>query len=105
MTKLQDSSHYNCKIYYDDGDVVKIFSTALNVNALDYFEGWHCEAGLSRIYIAADATVYSGECENDCLGSLKDNSFQIFDRPTTCKQVRCNTSPDELMITKYKPSS
>ena len=102
MTKLKNEVNYNCTVYYDDGDQSTIFSTALNSNNLDAFKGWSCEAGFSRIYIHADGTVWSSECNNDYLGSLNDNSFALLTNPTICCLDNCVTSADELMLKKSK---
>jgi hypothetical protein len=102
MTKLKEDSNHNCIVYYDDGDQTKIFATALNYNNLDHFKGWKCDAGFSRIYIHSDGNVWGGECNNDHLGSLKDNTFELLKGPTTCKKQKCLTSPDELMLKKYR---
>ena len=102
MTKLKEDLYYNCTAYYDDGDQVNIFASVLNSNNLDNFKGWQCDAGYSRIYIHSDGTVWGGECENDYLGSLQDHSFQLLPLPTLCKKETCITSPDELMLKKFK---
>lgn len=102
MTKLKDDGNYNCTVFYDNGDHSNIFSTALNTNRLDNFNGWQCEAGFSRIYVHSDGTVWSSECNNDYLGSLKDESFGLLKGAAVCKQARCVTSADELMLRKFK---
>lgn len=102
MTKLKNDENYNCTVFYDDGETSKIFSTALNTNNLDNFKNWQCEAGFSRIYVHSDGTVWSSECNNDYLGSLKDGSFELLKGATVCKQTRCVTSADELMLRKFK---
>ena len=102
MIKLKNDENYNCTVFYDDGETSKIFSTALNANNLDNFKNWQCEAGFSRIYIHADGSVWSSECNNDYLGSLVDQSFALLTNPTTCQLNNCVTSADELMLKKYR---
>jgi hypothetical protein len=102
MTKLPRDARHNCTVFYDDGDSVEVFAAILNSENLDNFEGWHCDAGHSRIYIHSDGSVWGGECENDYLGSLNDHTFDILQKPTVCKRARCITSADELMLRKFK---
>jgi hypothetical protein len=102
MTKLVNDKNYNCTVFYDNGEQSNVFSTALNTNQLDDFNGWQCEAGFSRIYVHSDGTVWSSECNNDYLGSLNDGSFDLLKHSTVCTQTRCVTSADELMLRKFK---
>jgi hypothetical protein len=100
MSKLTPDQHYNAEVHYDDGDIVKIYATKLSNQRLSNFFGWECEAGLSRIFILPDSSVYGGECENDFLGKLNNNTFKLSNQPTICKKPRCIGNPDDLVTKK-----
>lgn len=97
--------HYNnITVYYDDGTSVKTYATRLRFLGVDKFEGWACHSGVHRICVTPDSTVYSGECYNDVMGKLDDDSFKLFDRPMPCKFKTCTNNPDNLMINKQAPN-
>jgi hypothetical protein len=100
MNSLTPDHNYNTEVHYNDGTTVKIYATQLSNKGLSDFFGWECEAGVTRICILPDSAVYSGECENDFLGRLSDNTFKLLDNPTTCKKTRCIGNPDDLMTKK-----
>lgn len=104
MTKVTPDQNYNTIVYYDDGDAVQIHGQKLDNLGLNNFQDWQCDAGFNRIIIMPDTSVYSAECENDAMGKLSDNSFQLFTHPTTCKRVRCTGNPDDIMVQKNAPN-
>jgi len=96
-----DDKYYNIEITSDNNLPQLTFASKLNYLNLHQFEGWKCHAGLDRIFITPDSSVYSGECENEFMGKLDDNSFKLFDKPHTCKQKTCTNNPDDLQVIKY----
>jgi MoaA/NifB/PqqE/SkfB family radical SAM enzyme len=78
-----------------------MYAAKLNYLGLANFQGWKCHAGSVRICIFPDGSVYGAECENDHLGNLDDDSFNILNSPTICKQKECNNNPDDAMTKKY----
>jgi len=105
MTHLTPDENCNATVYYDDGSTVNIFATKIRLMDLDYFENWKCKAGVERIVILPDSSVFGGECENDYLGNLTNGSFNLIDNFTTCKQNRCGNNPDDIMMEKYLPNA
>ena len=103
MTQLTPDTNYNAEVHYDDGSVIKIYSPQLRYRGLSNFHGWECEAGMERIFILPDGSVYGGECENDFLGKLDDNTFELRTSPTICKKHLCIGNPDDLMTKKTAP--
>lgn len=71
----------------------------LHNNNYDNWKDWNCFAGNDRIFIAADGTVYSGECCNDVLGNI-DTEWHLLSQPTVCRRTRCTGCTDDLIITK-----
>ena len=100
---LPDETYNNVTVYHKDGSSVPTYATRLKFLGLDNFQGWKCHAGVHRINIAADSTVYVGECENEVLGRLDDNSFRLLDNPGLCKRKTCTNNPDDIMINKSAP--
>lgn len=102
MTRLQSNNNYNSVVSYGDGTQVKIYASQLVTTQSNNFLDWHCDAGHSRIFILPDTSVFGGECENDYLGKLSDNSFEILSQKTICKKSACYNNPDDLMVEKIK---
>ena len=96
-----DDKYYNLEVTSSDGSKQLTFGSKLRYLDLHHFRGWKCHAGLDRIFIAPDSSVYSGECENDFLGRLDDNSFKLFDEPQLCKRETCTNNPSDIQIIKY----
>lgn len=90
-------------VTYDDGIQVWIHGNKLNNLGLDDFQGWQCDAGFNRICVQPDTRVFSSECENDYLGRLDDNSFQLYSQPSVCKRPKCVGNADDLMTRKTHP--
>jgi len=78
-----------------------MFANSLHNNDLDHWKGWICYAGAHRLYVDKNLDVYSGECQNDYLGSLS-NDFGILDH-TVCTQERCTGCTDDLAVRKHAP--
>jgi len=99
---VPEDYYYNVNVDYKDGSTIKTYATRLNFLGLNNFKNWDCYAGLRRISIASDTTVYSAECYNQILGKLSDNSFRLLDAPSKCLQDKCTGNPDDIMINKSK---
>lgn len=100
---LPKETYNNVTVYHDDGTSVQTYATRLKFLGLEKFKGWKCFAGVHRINIGPDSTVYVGECYNQVLGKLDDNSFRLLDEPGICKFDTCTNNPDDIMINKYAP--
>lgn len=100
LVNLEDE-YYNIEVTSADGARQLTFGTKLRYLDLHHFRGWKCHAGLDRIFITPDSSVYSGECENDFMGKLDDNSFKLFDRPQLCKRETCTNNPSDIQTIKY----
>lgn len=100
LTDIPEDEFYNITVDYSDGSSIKTYATRLNFLGLNKFQGWKCHAGLYRINIGSSGTVYDGECYNEILGSLEDNTFQLRNTPGICLQKNCTGNPDDIMIPK-----
>lgn len=86
-------------MYLDDGKEYFMEANWLHNQNVDHWQGWQCNAGLDRLYIAANGDVYSGECKNDYLGNI-DEQWHLLDSATNCRLPRCTGCTDDLMVTK-----
>lgn len=100
LITLEDK-YYNVDLQYQDGSSQRTFASKLRFMDMHHFQGWKCHAGVDRIFVLPDSAVYSGECENDFLGRLDNNSFQLLDQPQLCKRKNCTNNPDDLQTIKY----
>lgn len=98
MTSILDND-YNCEITCEDGSKFLLNANRLHNQQLDHWEGWHCEAGSTRLWIEHNGAVYSGECKNDYLGNIFSD-WNILMQPTVCKKNRCSGCTDDLLISK-----
>jgi len=102
LTIFENDWNYNCKITTESGKEYLIYANKLHNDRYDYWQGWHCEVGASRLYITPDFDVYGGTCKNDMLGNALTD-FTLLEY-TVCKQERCNGCNDDLIVTKYDPT-
>lgn len=93
--------NYNSKVTFEDNTTALIYASRLHNENLNYWLGWHCDAGVNYIYIY-DNEVYSGECRNDKLGTL-DQDWELIDNYTICKLDRCSGCTTNLLQKKQKP--
>lgn len=103
MKSLQNDKNYNCKVTTADGEELLIFSDNLQINDLDQFKEWSCEAGSTQIMIDFDLRVYGGECMNDFLGSAIDG-FSLLSSRTICTKDRCSGCTEDLARDKQAPA-
>lgn len=97
MSRLENHNNYNCRAVTDTGEEYFLYANWLHNNHLDTWKGWQCDAGASRIYIDKDLNVFSGECENDSLGTVFD--FELLNS-TVCNKDRCSGCTDDLLVAK-----
>lgn len=102
MSKIQADKNYNSSVYYSDGEVVKIYASKLKNTMLHAFKGWTCEAGYSTLYVHANGDVWSGECENEFLGNLNNETFKLLEKPGTCNKNFCSGNGAEISTKKFK---
>lgn len=100
LTLISDHWDHNCEITLDDGTSKKVFADWLHNNNLDYWKGWNCDAGVTRISITENLDVFSARCNNDYLGNL-NTEWNLLEN-SICKQDRCTLCTDDLMLKKYK---
>lgn len=92
--------NYNCEITLNNGETYRVYANWLHNENLDYWEGWDCSVGVSRILVSKDGSVYDGECRNSYLGNL--NTEWNLKESNTCTKPRCNGCTDDLMSKKHK---
>ena len=97
--KFENHQFYNCTVDLDNGEQYNISANWLHNNNLDYWKGWECEAGQSRLLINFDQGIYGGECLNDYLGNL-ETGWEYENKPTVCKRDRCFSCTDDLLVGK-----
>jgi hypothetical protein len=97
---LTEDIHCNAIVELQDGSEIKISANQLYDNNLHHWKGWHCNAGVTSIYIDVDFSVYSGTCKNDELGNLFDENFSFLNDYTICKKERCTACASDLYAGK-----
>jgi len=84
-------------IYYQSND--KIEKTEVHVNEIsgtdkNSFTGWKCWAGIFHIHIAADGTIYRGNCKvGGSLGNV-NTKFTLPTQPIICDAKKCICAPE-----------
>lgn len=97
--QLPEHKFYNCTITLEDNSVHNVDANWIhNVNH-DNWQGWSCYAGVDRICITPDGSVYGGECQHDYLGNI-NTGWDLLVNPTICKYQRCTGCTDDLIVTK-----
>ena len=95
---LEESRHYNCIAEDEQGRLYKIHADQLRNKQMNHFLGWKCDAGVSRLFIDVDQTVWSGACRNTRLGDA--TGWQLLDSPDTCRRSKCSGCTDDLIVKK-----
>jgi len=98
--QFENHPNYNCEVTTDSGDTYRVYANWLHNNKLDKWRGWHCQAGVTRLYINKDLEVFGGECRNDQLGNVL-TGFELLDE-TICQQETCNGCTDDLIVHKHE---
>jgi MoaA/NifB/PqqE/SkfB family radical SAM enzyme len=104
LSNFENHNNYNCTIVTDKNNQYNVYGNWIHNNQLDDWQGWQCDAGMTRLSIDKNGNVYSGECHNDYLGNVFDGTFEINKQPTICKRSRCTGCTDDLIVRKQKPS-
>jgi len=99
---LEPEKNFNLIATDENGVDIHVYGSQLFNKNLNNFKDWQCAAGSTRIFILPDTSVYGGEYENDFLGKLEDNSFELLTTHTVCKKDFCYNNPDDLMIEKFQ---
>lgn len=102
MFELKKDQNWNAIVFFEDGDTIEVYANQLHNKKMDLWNGWKCDAGNTRIMIDDNNNVWSGECENDSLGNIDDNTFELLSEQTICKRNRCTGCTDDLLIKKCK---
>jgi len=93
-TKITKDINCNAILELANGETIEIFADNLVQKNLNHFKGWQCNAGVERIYIESDFTVYSGQCKNNILGNLFDENFSLIEDYVLCEQNSCDCAGD-----------
>jgi hypothetical protein len=93
---------YNCRVTLADGNEYQMYASWLANNDQHHWQGWHCEAGVTRIHIDKNLQVWSGECNNDRLGDIF-TGWDLFDGHSVCHRETCTGCTDDLLAAKWKP--
>lgn len=97
----REEKYYSAQIHYDDNTTEFTFPSEIRYFERHQFKGWRCHAGLDRIFVLPDTSVYNGECQNAYMGRLSDNTFELYSEPGVCKLNYCTNNPDDMQVTKY----
>lgn len=103
LPKFEHQNNYNCSITTDARRTYNVYANWIHNNRLDQWKGWNCSVGTTRLYIDKNLEVYSGECQNDHLGSALSENFEILNG-AVCKQETCTGCTDDLVVAKQDPN-
>jgi hypothetical protein len=95
-----DHPNYNCIVEDNNGVQRKIYANWLHNNNHDYWQGWDCNAGVTRFYIDKNLEIWDGECKNKLLGNVLENWDPL--QHNNCLRERCTGCTDDLMTKKHK---
>ena len=98
--EFENHKNYNCQITLDTGEQFKVYANWLHNQNLDHWQGWQCDAGVTRLHIDKSGNVYDGECQNQQIGNL--NSGWSLKSESICNRKRCTGCTDDLIIKKQK---
>lgn len=97
MKKLENHKNYNCIVTTDTEEQFHLYANWLHNNDCNYFQGWECEAGITRLHIDKNLNVFSGECKNNFLGDIEN--FSPLET-NICARERCTGCTDDLIVAK-----
>ena len=100
LSKFENHANYNCKITLDSGQEYKVYANWIHNEKQDNFQGWQCDAGLTRFAIDKNFDIWDGRCKNTRLGNVLDE-WNTLDQ-NICKQPTCTGCTDDLLAKKYK---
>lgn len=96
---MQNHENYNCHIELDDGQTFSVYANWMHNSGLDNWQGWLCDAGVTRIYIDSELDVYGGMCLNSKLGNIQ-TGWGLHDERVECNRPRCTGCTDDLIVSK-----
>ena len=94
--------NYNCVATDVDGTEHKLYANWLHNENLDHWLGWHCDAGVTRLYLDVNGNVYDGECKNTKLGHIEGDWQLKKSENSICQLDRCTGCTDDLLTKKYR---
>ena len=97
---IKDHDNYNCRITTDSGEQHLVYANWIHNQGLDTWQGYHCDAGHTRLLVDNNFDVWSGECKNDYLGNIF-STWQLK-TDTICKQSTCTGCTDDLATAKHQ---
>lgn len=87
----------------EDRQTVLLDEFTIKSKKLNYFKGWDCKAGMDRLHIAADGSIYRGTCEvGGSLGKI-NGEWVIPNKPINCDLEMCSCTA-EIFLEKRKKS-
>jgi hypothetical protein len=101
LNKFENHKNYNCEATTENGEKILVYSGWLHNQGLDYWKGWTCHAGYTRLFLDKDLNVWDGICENTNLGHAIDGFADLM--PVICKRERCTGCTEDLLIYKHSP--
>ena len=101
MTDIANHENYNAIVETDNGQIARVYANWLHNQGLDKWQGWHCQAGSTRLLIDKDLMIYSGECRNDILGHALQE-YKLLNG-TLCRRQTCTGCTDDLIVSKHAP--
>lgn len=96
---FENQKNFNCKIVTDQNREFYVYANWIHNQGLDYWQGWSCEAGQTRISIDGNLDVFGGACLNDKLGNIK-TGWDLLTSNTQCRRERCSPCTDDLITEK-----
>ena len=101
MNNFENHTNYNCKITLDSGKEYYVYANWMHNQGLDQWQGWRCDAGHTRFQIDKNFDIWSGECKNDYLGNVADDTWNLK-TDTICNRLTCTGCTDDLITYKYE---
>jgi len=107
IQQLSEDNYFKLSYKFKSGDkILDTDSNVIDINSLNQnrFKGWHCALRSKKIAIFANGDTQYGICGNEGkLGNIFEDELLVFDNLiTVCKKDYCGT-PDEIMISKWRP--
>lgn len=101
MNQFENHHNFNCHVTLSDGQKFKVYANWIHNQELDYWQGWHCDAGHKKFYIDKNFDIWDGMCENQRLGNMFGSWNIVTD--TICQRQRCIGCTDDLIAAKHQP--
>ena len=86
----------------DTQDNLSLSAEEIKLKKLNFFQGWKCSAGLDRIQINMDGSIYRALCQaGGPIGHISKD-WKFPSEPVTCNTKQCFCSP-EIVLEKHSP--